>query len=600
MLSDSIGVLDSLVNALKITDNHLARGYARRSLSLALGINSTEALARAFLMIGVAYSNQNTDSSFIYFSKALRLATLFNLEQIKPKVYYNLAMIYHAASDLKMALLYLDSSALYSTRVKDFKWLSNTYNAMGNLKFDMLDSSNARVMFDSAYAIGSKHYFPKQVGVALASLAKFENVPEKLSRMQQSAIDILKKYPGNEEEIASIYVNLGEASTIADTAIKYYHSAIEIAHKGNSAEIEIAAYNNLAYSFIEKKEFSRAADCLNKYAIPLALRIGNFDWLSTLYDSYADVLISENKSEQAFFYAREALKAKAKADQIQATEQVRLLSVLLDVKSKELRIQKNELKLKDKDDTIVLILLGGSVFSFILLVVIFSIIWIQQRTRIKFQTEMIASAKRLLEAEENIKGRVSMELHDLATPFYTSMLQQIEEAQIQNISVEIDLKKKLSEIADGLRQLSHKMNNRFFEQLSITELLAGLCEDFKNVSNIPLHCRVGHSDVVLSPEETIHIYRIAQELFTNALKYLTSGEIRFSFSEQSGTLFIIYKDTGSGFDVKSAVSKGIGITNIFERAKLIHGKAILESTPGKGTNWIVSIPVKQHKKGTSN
>jgi signal transduction histidine kinase len=591
ILLDSIDKLDSVVNAVKISDNNQARTYASLSLSIALRMNSAEAMARAFLMIGIAYTNQNADSSFIFYTKALRLANLYDLQKIKPKIFYNLSMIYRSVSDIRMTVLFLDSSISLANKVKDYQWLSNTYNALGNLRFDMLDSANAKAMFDSAYFIAIRCKLHKQTGIALASLSKFESDPLKSLEMQHSAIDILKKYPGNEEEVSSILVNIGMQSNVIDTAIKYYKTAIQIARLGNSSEVEIAAYNNLAYCYIDKKEYRSAEDCLKNIAIPLAKRIENYDWLSTLYDSYADVLLEENRIRQAFWFERLALKSRIQADTKQAKEQVRLLSALLDLKNKELRIQAKERELLEKDDKIRSIIFWGSVSLLVSLSILFLVLWGMQRTKLKLQMELLDSAKKLIGVEENMKGRVSMELHDLTTPFYVSMLQQIERAQINDSIIENDLRAKLSKLTTSIRQISHRMNNSFIEQLSITELVNGLCNDLKDTAGVPINYEVSLGDPNLTVEQTIHVYRIVQELLTNAIKYVTFGEINLSLSEEASTLFILYHDTGPGFDFNSSNSKGIGLMNIVERTKMIHGNAVLNSSPGKGTKWIISIPL---------
>jgi signal transduction histidine kinase len=59
----------------------------------------------------------------------------------------------------------------------------------------------------------------------------------------------------------------------------------------------------------------------------------------------------------------------------------------------------------------------------------------------------------------------------------------------------------------------------------------------------------------LTSEQTIHIYRIIQELLTNAIKYVSKGEIRLSVSEEAGMFIVLYKDTGVGFDVNTFKGK---------------------------------------------
>jgi signal transduction histidine kinase len=592
VLADSLSMLDSIVNVFKTSDNPKARRYSRQAMSLALRLNTQEALAKAYLMMGIAYMDFNDDSSYYFFNKSLHLANRYRLEKLKPTLFYGMAMIYRAASDTRTALNYLDSSISFSQSAGDYTSLSNSYNELGNLKTDLLDSASAKVMYDSAFRIASRYGLKQQMAVALASMSRFEGTGAGSAELRKRALRILQEEPGSEEVIAMILVNLGTYSSNPDSAIRYLTRAIEIAKAGHASALEMTAYNSLAYSYLDKHDPAKAELCLTEHAIPLAEQLENYDWLSSLYDTYADVLIAQGKPREAFEYERKSLNTRAIADEKLAASQVRLLASLLDVKSKELRIQANETQLREKETRIQRLVFWFSLLLMASILVIFFIIWRMQRNRIRYQAALIASARRLIESEENQKSRVSMELHDLVTPFYTTMLQQLEKAEIKDTTIDGYLRNSITDISASIRSISHRMNSSFIEQLRIKELVDGLCEDLQRATGVPIRCLITQETFGLTGEETLHIYRIVQELLTNAVKYVTSGEINISLSSESGHFFILYRDTGPGFDPGSAASTGLGITNIMERASIIGGKAVLDTAPGKGTRWTISIPHK--------
>ena len=303
MLTNSLKNLDSLANANKTSHNNLAQEYAGKAFMLAEKSNSPEAMARACLMMGIAYRNVCNDSSYTWLAKSLKIANQYSLEEVQPGIYYQLAMIYWAASDAKTAVVFIDSSIIIAQKLKDYVMLSNALNALGDLKFDLNDMMDAKAMFDSAYSTAVIHDLPKQMGVAMASQSRFQNDLVVSETMRKKAIDLLRKQPGNEEEIGLILINLGVRSQNPDTAIKYYKAAIEIAKAGCTPNVEIAAYNNLAYSLIDKHETDQAGMNLINYAIPLAIKVKNTDWLASLYDTYTDVLVAQGKTAKALEYA---------------------------------------------------------------------------------------------------------------------------------------------------------------------------------------------------------------------------------------------------------------------------------------------------------
>ena len=588
---DSLHFFDSIVEIKKASDNALAHKYADEALSLALSINTEEALAHAFMIKGIAYKNFNNDSSFIFYSKALKIVEANNIGTLRAKLYYNIAMVYLASSDHKMAIIMLDSTISIARISKDFALLSNAYNSVGSIKNTLLDSVESRIMFDSAFNVAIRYNLPKQKGVALSSLSMLEKNPAIADSKRKNAILILSREPGNEEEIATVQINIGLTKIDPDSAIAYYTDALEMTNSGIFPELEVAAYNNMAYSFVDKNEFIKAEDCLKSHAIPIALKLENFNWLSSLYDTYADVMLAQDNISKAFDYERRSLKMRLKANHKYASDQVRLLSALLDLKNKEIRIQSNESDLQKKEDKIkVILFLFGCTALFLLLTVLFYS-WRLQKNRLRFQESLLKSAKKLIDLEENQKGRLSMELHDLANPFYISMIKHIEMANISDLSIENELKEKLSTLTSSIREISHRIDNSFIGQIPLPELISGLTKDIQEVSAVPIIYRCNERNIDLTTEKTMHVFRIIQEILFNAMKYVKEGKVEIELAIEEDHLFVFYSDTGPGIEEVTSKTKGLGLSNINERARLLGGKANMTSNPGSGTTWNISIPL---------
>jgi signal transduction histidine kinase len=49
-------------------------------------------------------------------------------------------------------------------------------------------------------------------------------------------------------------------------------------------------------------------------------------------------------------------------------------------------------------------------------------------------------------------------------------------------------------------------------------------------------------------------------------------------------------DDGVGFDPEK-IRRGLGLSNIYERARLYNGKVRLRAAPGKGCSLVVTIPL---------
>jgi len=132
--------------------------------------------------------------------------------------------------------------------------------------------------------------------------------------------------------------------------------------------------------------------------------------------------------------------------------------------------------------------------------------------------------------------------------------------------------------------------------------------------------REKHLDFELNLEESVPhevvsfplaISRILGNLVVNAARYTEKGKISISVSweaekeENSGNLLISVKDTGPGMSedqlsavfqpfyrghVNSTEGEGLGLSVSRRLAELMNGTLLLSSSPGQGTNIILSIP----------
>ena len=406
--------------------------------------------------------------------------------------------------------------------------------------------------------------------------------------MQKEAILLLKKDKGVEEEIALILINIGYGQSNPDSALYYFSAALALAKNGNLSEVEMGAYNNMAYSYLDKGDVAMAETCLIKHAIPLAQKLDNNDWMSTLYDTYADVLSARGGFKEAVTWQKKALKERGKADKKQAFEQVRLLAALLDLtnKEREILVQKNKLQATQLWLVVsVLIIIG----------VIVILLWLQQRNRMKLNRQQMASARQIIEMEESEKGRTARELHDITGQLVMGITGEIENLEIPDNQVKEEIKGKIKELGKSIRLISHRMNRAMMEHFSFEELIVGQCEDVQRLTGIPITAEMPAEPLELPREVVSHLYRIVQELLTNAGKYVKGGQVNVRITMQNNMLHLFYSDNGQGFDMKTMKSDSMGLSNIHERTKLLGGKAKVNSAPGEGTTWDIAIPYMQKK-----
>jgi signal transduction histidine kinase len=84
-----------------------------------------------------------------------------------------------------------------------------------------------------------------------------------------------------------------------------------------------------------------------------------------------------------------------------------------------------------------------------------------------------------------------------------------------------------------------------------------------------------------------------QELLTNALKTLPGHRSSALPSIQSRRLTIEVRDNGRGYNPRHLPEAGIGLQTISARLKLLKATYQDRSEPGKGSHFILEVPIRR-------
>jgi two-component system sensor histidine kinase DegS len=87
------------------------------------------------------------------------------------------------------------------------------------------------------------------------------------------------------------------------------------------------------------------------------------------------------------------------------------------------------------------------------------------------------------------------------------------------------------------------------------------------------------------------IYRIAQEAITNVRRHSQSQRAEVRLTQVGDRVHLEIQDWGVGFEPAQVAENRFGLQGIHERARLLRGRALIESAPGKGTRVFVDLPL---------
>jgi signal transduction histidine kinase len=117
--------------------------------------------------------------------------------------------------------------------------------------------------------------------------------------------------------------------------------------------------------------------------------------------------------------------------------------------------------------------------------------------------------------------------------------------------------------------------------------LRWLCERFLQRTRIPVEYTSNFSARLDESLET-HLFRIAQEALSNALRHARAQEIHVCLEFDATGLGLRIRDDGVGFAAEEALERSrrlnsLGLLGMRERVATVGGRFRIESRPGAGT-----------------
>lgn len=239
---------------------------------------------------------------------------------------------------------------------------------------------------------------------------------------------------------------------------------------------------------------------------------------------------------------------------------------------------------------------------FISLLVLFCVLLIKLYIRkIKNYTALIfqkdldfqkALNETIIETQEQVLNNISQDLHDDAGQQLTYINFQLENLKLDSDSMQATLQPlsdSVRRLSDSIRSISHSLNNQLLMQQDLFKAMKAEASRLQKNDTIEIRFAIkGKMRKTFTTHEKIVIYRIFQEILSNAFKHAKASEI--DIEVLNGTLFMLrITDNGKGFDPEKVKDKTtLGLQGMAQRAAIINYALNINSAPGKGTAIILS------------
>ena len=202
--------------------------------------------------------------------------------------------------------------------------------------------------------------------------------------------------------------------------------------------------------------------------------------------------------------------------------------------------------------------------------------------------------RKLIEAQEQERARIGRELHDDINQRLAMLAVELEQLTGRPSEVESraqQLRKQISEISNDVQALSHELHASKLDYLGVVSGIRSWCKEFGERQQMVIDFRSDVSSSVPS-DIGITLFRVLQEALHNASKHSGVKRIEVELREASSEIHLVVTDFGRGFEVETAIQgRGLGLTSMQERVRLLKGTIEIQSKPLVGTTIHVRVPL---------
>ncbi|HMG69322.1 MAG TPA: PAS domain-containing protein [Chitinophagaceae bacterium] len=196
-------------------------------------------------------------------------------------------------------------------------------------------------------------------------------------------------------------------------------------------------------------------------------------------------------------------------------------------------------------------------------------------------------------AQERERLELGRELHDNVNQILSSSKLFIESAMLNPSKQEEMLgrsKNLINTCIEELRKLSRYLTPPSLGDLTLKESIEEIIEEYNQIDGKKTieYSITNLNEDILSEDLKISVYRIIQEQLNNIRKHAAASKIQVNLKHSNNKITLFISDNGRGFDLQ-VKRKGLGITNIINRAETFNGGVEIISSPGQGCSMFIDF-----------
>ncbi|WP_406826948.1 ATP-binding protein [Pedobacter sp. KACC 23697] len=608
-----------LVEYWKFKDTLKSKAYLEAGKAAAK--NDKYLNAMAFFYTGQYYFNWNKQKASDAFKKAAEALSPFNTKIAYAKQaasWYNYAIMNVDKMGYGfMTKITLEKAIPIIEKTGDPARIAYYYTQLSTILMNNYQFSKATAYNEKAIALletkapGSTDLlFSYLSGV---SIYCYDNKADKAYILLEKAQRLLKPYPTS-LNYPLYYYNESLyyfTKTLFDKSLESIDKGITLAKRYNQKQIYQQFFFRRYEVYQQQKNYSKARQILLDI-IKEGTLTAKINDRAMLYSELAKISEKLNDYKEAYHWLAKYRQTNDSINSDQTKVKINELETKYNNAKNQQKIQvlqseNKQVQLNARNERLYRFILGLGCL-FLLLLLVFVLLTARSRRKLAQQKEInyrqqlsemerkqqLKITKAMLEGEELERERVARDLHDGLGGMLSGVkigLSGWTDTQ-PSISDDKDLHRIIGQLDTSVTELRRIARNMVPETLlkfGLETALKDLCEFYmRDGLRITSEMFGIQKNIVMNVQ--LNIYRIVQELISNAIKHAHADNLILQCSQNENTIFITFEDNGRGFDMATlADKKGMGLDNLKNRIAFLQGKFEVHSAPGEGTSIDIEL-----------
>lgn len=542
--------------------------YNKRGVEVAAELNDRTMMGKANTNLGNVFLNMSMyDSAVFYYEKGLQHFEAAGDKALIARVNDLLQVAYYELRHFAKGLDYGKKAIAVLRNADDPLSLVSVLSNTGNIYMSLKQYDTALVYYWEAWA-----------------LAKQAN------------------YKIYEKTLLQNLANVHMYTLQTDSLLFYEKKALALSRELGLPQSETKATRGMANYYALKNNLNEAHKYIMQ-ALDLSEKNGFRDEHAGNLGTLSIILAGMQRMEESFLVGETAEAIKDSLIGVDIQQRTLVLSKQFETEKKETQIALQQAQLKQK--SILNYILIGSAAA-LLIISLLGYRNYKHRQRLQqakideLETEkQLAATEAILKGEEQERTRLAKDLHDglggmLSGIKYSfqhmkeNLILTPENAQAFERSIDM-----LDSSIKEMRRVAHNMMPEMLVKYGLDVALKEFCSELDRSGAI--HTRyqsIGMEDAVIGQTTAVAVYRIVQELVSNAIRHAGAGHVvvQVHASGQEKLLTVTVEDDGKGFDTGLLKQPGgMGWSNIQNRVGFLKGRWDLRSAPGEGTSVLIEV-----------